>query len=46
MSQRANDAEEARIVARLQRQKAEAERDKAEERVRDAEEYSFRLVEQ
>lgn len=38
MSQRANDAEEARIVARLQRQKAEAERDKAEERVRDAEE--------
>ncbi|MBS4904466.1 MAG: hypothetical protein KH014_04775 [Subdoligranulum variabile] len=38
MSQRANDTEEARIVARLQRQKAEAERDKAEERVRDAEE--------
>lgn len=38
MSQRANDAEEARIVARLQRQKAEAERDKAEERVHDAEE--------
>lgn len=38
MSQRANDAEEARIVARLQRQKAEAERDKAEERVRDSEE--------
>ena len=38
MSQRANDAEEARIAARLQCQKAEAERDKAEERVRDAEE--------
>ena len=38
MSQRANDAEEARIAARLQCQKAEAERDKAEERVRNAEE--------
>lgn len=38
MSQRANDAEEARIAARLQCQKAEGERDKAEERVRDAEE--------
>ncbi len=38
MSQRANDAEEARIAARIQCQKAEAERDKAEERVRDAEE--------
>nr|DAG63536.1 MAG TPA: hypothetical protein [Caudoviricetes sp.] len=38
MSQRTNDAEEARIAARLQCQKAEAERDKAEERVRDAEE--------
>lgn len=38
MSQRANDAEEARIAARLQCQKAEAERDKAEERVHDAEE--------
>ena len=38
MSQRANDAEEARIAARLQGQKAEAERDKAEERVRNAEE--------
>lgn len=38
MSQRANDAEEARIAARLQCQKAEAEHDKAEERVRDAEE--------
>ena len=38
MSQRANDAEEARIVAQLQCQKAEAERDKTEERVRDAEE--------
>ncbi len=38
MSQRANDAEEARIAARLQCQKAEVERDKAEERVRDAEE--------
>ena len=37
MSQRANDAEEARIAARLQCQKAEAERDKAEERVRNAE---------
>ena len=38
MSQRANDAEEAHIAARLQCQKAEAERDKAEERVRNAEE--------
>ena len=38
MSQRAIDAEEARIAARLQCQKAEAERDKAEERVRNAEE--------
>ena len=38
MSQRANDAEEARIAARLQCQKAEEERDKAEARVRDAEE--------
>lgn len=38
MSQRANDAEEARIAARLQCQKAEAERNKAEERVRNAEE--------
>ena len=38
MSQRANDAEEARIAARPQCQKAEAERDKAEERVRNAEE--------
>lgn len=38
MSQRANDAEEARIAARLQCQKAEAERDKAKERIRDAEE--------
>lgn len=38
MSQRANDVEEARIAARLQCQKAEAERDKAEERVRNAEE--------
>lgn len=38
MSQRANDAEEARIAARLQCQKAEGERGKAEERVRDAEE--------
>jgi hypothetical protein len=38
MSQRANDAEEARIAAQLQCQKAEAERDKAEERIRDAEE--------
>lgn len=38
MSQRANDAEEARIAARLQCQKAETERDKAEERVRNAEE--------
>lgn len=38
MPQRANDAEEARIAARLQCQKAEAERDKAEERVRNAEE--------
>lgn len=38
MSQRASDAEEASIAARLQCQKAEAERDKAEERVHDAEE--------
>lgn len=37
MSQRANDAEEARIAARLQCQKAEAERDKAEERADSAE---------
>lgn len=38
MSQRASDAEETSIAARLQCQKAEAERDKAEERVHDAEE--------
>lgn len=37
MSQRANDAEEARIAARLQCQKAEAERDKAEARAKNAE---------
>ena len=37
MSQRANDAEEARIAARLQCQKAECERDKAEQRAKDAE---------
>lgn len=37
MSRRANDAEEARIAARLQCQKAEAERDKAEARAKNAE---------
>ena len=37
MSQRANDAEEARIAARLQCQKAEIERDKAEARAKEAE---------
>lgn len=37
MSQRANDAEEARIAARLQCQKAECERDKAEQRAKEAE---------
>ena len=37
MSQKASDAEEARIAARLQCQKAEAERDKAETRAQEAE---------
>lgn len=37
MSQKASDAEEARIAARLQCQKAEAERDKAVTRAQDAE---------
>lgn len=37
MSQKASDAEEARIAARLQCQKAEAERDRAEERAKNAE---------
>ena len=38
LQQSYHDADESRIAARLQCQKAEAERDKAEERVRDAEE--------